>query len=267
MTEARKETTSVSSDGSLRAEGMPKVYQGRVIKTVTPLAGMRKAIAEHMHRSLQVSAQLTGMGEVDMTELVKVREDLIKREEEIGTRVTYTDMLVFTAANMLRDYPMVNAAIIDNQIMVWEDINVGVAVSTEGGLIVPVVRNADKKSLVEISKTIKGLVKKARERRLQRDDIQGGTFTISNLGAQVGGWHFDTLIINPPESAILGTGGITERAVVRNGQVVPRLIMTYSFTYDHRLIDGVLAGEFMGAVVSALENPAMLLGMLMSPRT
>jgi pyruvate dehydrogenase E2 component (dihydrolipoamide acetyltransferase) len=232
-----------------------------------PLAGMRKAIAEHMHRSLQVSAQLTGMGEVDMTGLVKRRGELIKREQEIGTRVTYTDLLVFTVAKALRDYPMVNAAIIDNEIRVWEDISVGVAVSTEGGLIVPVIRNADQKSLVEISKAIKALAQRARERSLQRDEIQGGTFTISNLGARVGGWHFDTLIINQPESAILGTGGITERAVVRNGEVVPRPIMTYSFTYDHRLIDGVLAGEFMGAVVDALENPAKLPDMLMSPRT
>jgi pyruvate dehydrogenase E2 component (dihydrolipoamide acetyltransferase)/2-oxoglutarate dehydrogenase E2 component (dihydrolipoamide succinyltransferase) len=244
------------SSSTSASEGVRDIYQGRRVKSVVPLVGMRKAIAEHMHRSLQVSAQLTRTGEIDVTELVSLREDLINRQAEIGSKITYTDLLVFFVAKVLKDYPMINASIIEDEIKVWQDINIGVAVSTEEGLIVPVVKGADKKSLVEISRAIKDLSHKARQRTLLRDEIQGGTFTISNLGARVAGWYFDTAIVNQPESAILLTGAISDRPVVRNGKILSRPIMTYSFTYDHRLIDGVLAGEFMAAVVAMLENPS-----------
>jgi len=130
-----------------------------------------------------------------------------------------------------------------------------VAVDVEAGLMVPVVKNADKKSLAEISKEVKTLAGKARERTLTSEEIKGGTFTLSNLGALSGGWRFDTLIINQPQSAILGTGGISDRAVVREGQIVIRPIMTYSFTYDHRIIDGALAARFINSLIGLLTNP------------
>lgn len=248
--------TALSESGSASAsEGVKGIYQGRRVKSVVPLVGTRKAIAEHMRRSLQISAQLTRTGEIDVAELVSLREALVNRQDEIGSRITYTDLLVFFVAKVLKDYPMINASIIEDEIKIWEDINIGVAVSTEEGLIVPVVKSADKKSLVEISRAIKNLSNKARKRTLLRDEIHGGTFTISNLGARVSGWYFDTAIVNQPESAILLTGGISDRPVVRDDKILPRPIMTYSFTYDHRLIDGVLAGEFMAAVVAMLENP------------
>jgi len=240
------------------AEAAPEVYQGRRVKSTMPLTGTRKAIAEHMHRSLSISAQLTAMGEIEATELMKLRQTLVSQEEALGTRITYTDLLVLAAAKVLKDYPMVNGSIIDNEIKIWEDINVAVAVALEDGLIVPVIRNADKKSLVEISQAVKTLAGKARERTLTPDEVMGGTFTISNLGARVGGWRFETLIINQPESAILGTGGITDRAVVRDGQIVIRPIMTYSLTYDHRLVDGATAAQFMASLIRVLENPGLL---------
>jgi len=238
-----------------KVEVTPVVYQGKRAKSTIPLQGMRKAIAEHMHRSLSISAQLTGMGEIDMTEVVKLRETLIDQAEVIGARITYTDIFVLAIAKLLKDNPIINSSLIDNEIKLWENINIGVAVALEEGLIVPVVKDADKKSLVEINQTIRTLGKKAREGKLMPDDVTGGTFTITNLGALGGGYRFETPIINQPESAILGTGGITDRVVVRDGQIVIRPIMTYYFTYDHRVINGAEAAKFMANVTRLLEKP------------
>lgn len=242
-----------------KAEVPPVVYQGKRVKFTIPLKGMRRTIAERMHHSLSISAQLTELGEIDMTEVVKLREVLLEQAEVIGAKITFTDVLVFAVAKALRDNPTINSSLIDNEIKVWEDINIGVAVALEEGLIVPVVKNADKKSLAEISQTTKTLVEKAREKKLMPDEVTGGTFTLTNLGALSGRWSFWTPIINPPESAILGTGTITERAVVRSGQIVIRPIMTYSLTYDHRIIDGAVAAKFMTSVIRLLENPGLLL--------
>jgi pyruvate/2-oxoglutarate dehydrogenase complex dihydrolipoamide acyltransferase (E2) component len=247
------------SERQIEAKKIKQAEMGPVeAESTIPLTGTRKTIAEHMLRSLSISAQLTAMGEIDMTEIVKLRESLLEQEEVLATRITYTDLLVFAVAKVLKKYPLINASIIDNNIKVWKDINVAVAVHIEGGVIVPVIRNADKKSLAEISQEVKNLTQRARERTLTLEEIKGGTFTISNLGAIGGGWRFDTLIINQPQSAILGTGSITERAVVRDGQIVIRHIMTYSFTYDHRLIDGAMAVQFTKDLIMLLENPSFL---------
>ncbi len=237
----------------------PETVFGKMVRQSIPLKGMRAAIAEHMHRSLTQSAQLTAMGEIDMTELVGLRKDFAARESVIGTKVTYNDVFVFTVAKVLRETPIINSSITGNEVKVWDDINIGVAVALDEGLIVPVVKNADQKSIPEISKITKELAEKARTGKLSSDDVSGGTFTITNLGAAGAGWRFETSIINQPESAILGTGGITERAVVREGQIVIRPIMTYSFTYDHRVIDGATAVRFMARVIELLENPGLLI--------
>jgi len=231
----------------------------RKVKQTIPLSGMRGTIAERMQHSLSVSAQLTTMGEIDIGEIVGLRNNLVAQESTLGTRITYTDILVFAIARILRDHSKINASIVDKEIKVWEDINMGVATALGDGLIVPVVKNADRKPLVEISKEIKTLVEKARENKLSGDDISGGTFTLTNLGALGSGWTFETAIINQPESAILRVGAITERAVVRDGQVVARPIMTYSLTYDHRVVDGAVAARFSTSLVSALESPTLLL--------
>jgi len=236
----------------------PEVYQGRRVKSVIPLKGMRKAIAEHMHRSLSVAAQLTLTAEIDMTEMVKLRKSLVAKEKDLGTRITYTDLLVLAIAQLLKDQPIVNSSLIDDEIKRWESINVGVAVALEEGLIVPVVKDADKKSLVEISKTIKSLAQKAREGKLTPDEVTGGTFTLTNIGALGAGYRFETFIINQPESAILGTAGITDRAVVKDGKIVIRPILACSLTYDHRVIDGAVAHQFMTSVIQLVENPGPL---------
>lgn len=235
------------------------VYEGKKVKTTIALKGMRRAIAEHMQRSLSVGAQLTSMGEIDMTEVVRLRNSLVEQEQKIGTRITYTDILVLVVAKVLKEHPIINSSLIDNEIKIWEEINIGVAVAVEEGLIVPVVKNADRKSLVEISKEARALAEKARAGKLMPDDVAGGTFTITNLGAFGGGYGFGTPIINQPQAAILGTGAITERPVVRQGQIVIRPIMAYSFTFDHRVLDGAPAGRFMAALTQLLENPGLLL--------
>jgi len=239
-------------------------------KQVIPLRGMRRAIAENMLRSLQVSAQMTSSGEIDMTEMIKLRQSLVAQQEAIGARITYTDIFVMIVAKALGQNPIINSSLIGDEIRIWDDINIGVAVATESedmpGLIVPVVHNADKKSLLEIHNTLSDLTKRARESKLLPDEIAGSTFTITNMGAGTGGAlgegegsGFGTPIINQPEVAILGLGGIAEKPVVRGGEIVIRPMMSYSFTTDHRVIDGVPAGRFIAAVKQLMENPHLLL--------
>jgi pyruvate dehydrogenase E2 component (dihydrolipoamide acetyltransferase)/2-oxoglutarate dehydrogenase E2 component (dihydrolipoamide succinyltransferase) len=239
-----------------------EAYEGKTVKTTIPLKGMRKVIAEHMQRSLAVAAQLTMMGELDMSEVTKLRQTLLDEEQDGGVRVTYTDILVVAIARALQDHPIMNSSLIENEIVVWQDISVGVAVALEegleGGLIVPVIRNADQKSLHKVSLEARTLVEKARAGRLLPDDVSGGTFTLTNLGAVGGGWGFGTPIINQPQSAILGAGSISDRPVVRDGQIVVRPIMTYSLTFDHRVIDGAAAAQFMARVTQLLEDPRLL---------
>ena len=239
------------------------VIDGKVVKKSMPLKGMRRSIAEHMQRSLSISAQLTYMGEMDMTEMIKLRNLHVEQEKAVGTRITYTDLLVVTVAKALKSHPVVNASIIGSEVVQWEDINVGVAVAitegSDGGLIVPVIKNADKKSLLAINSEIRMAAEKARSGKLMPDDVSGGTFTLTNLGAFGNIYAFGTPIINQPESAILLTARTTERAVVRNGQIVIRPIMTFSFTFDHRIIDGAPAEMFVSTLVRLVENPGLLL--------
>ena len=229
-------------------------YDGREVEQTIPLRGTRQAIAEHMVRSLTISAQLTAMGEIDAGELVKLHKKLKNESESTGKRISYTAIIIAAVARALRANPMVNASIIDNDIKVWKSINIGAAVPVEGGLIVPVIKDADKKSLVEISENLRELTEKARNRALTDKDVRGGTFTVSNVGPLGAGYRFDTDIINQPESAILGVGGITDRPAVRDGQIVIRPIMSYSLTYDHRLVDGAMATQFMVSLIEELDK-------------
>jgi len=240
-------------------EAPPEQYQGRRIKETIPLRGMRQSIAEHMYRSLSTSAQMTVMGELDMGEIDRVRDRFIKQEESLGLRISYVDIMVYIISRTLKAHPSINCSLIDNEIMIWEDINIGVAVALgEEGLIVPVVKNADQKALVEISKTTKMLTQKAQEKTLVPDEVTGGTFTLTTVG-RTGESRFQTPILNQPEAAILGVGPIEERAVVRDGQIVIRPIMPYSLTFDHRAINGFGAEQFMGKIRELMEAPDLLL--------
>jgi len=239
------------------------------VKEIIPLRGTRRTIAQNLWRSLQLSAQMSSGGEVDATELIKFRQTLVDDQERIGARITYTDIMVMVVAKTLKMHPIVNSSLVGDEIKVWDTINVGVAVDIEleqmPGLIVPVVREADKKSLLEIHNTIAEIARKARERRLNPDDVAGSTFTISSTGGaggggiQEGGWsNFGTPILNLGEVGLLGVGSIVKRAVVVNDEIVIRPMLSYTFTTDHRVIDGVPAGRFVGTLTKFLTNPYLL---------
>jgi pyruvate dehydrogenase E2 component (dihydrolipoamide acetyltransferase) len=231
-----------------------KGFDGREVEKTIPLTGTRQAIAEHMVRSLTISAQLTAMGEIDAGDLMNIYKKMKKELEGTGKKISYTALLIAAVARALKANPLVNSSIIDNEIKVWKSINIGTAVNVEGGLIVPVIKDADKKSLIEISDDLKAITEKTRDRTLGGDDVKGGTFTISNIGPLGAGYRFDTDIINQPESAILGVGGITDRPAVRDGQIVIRPIMAYSLTYDHRVVDGAMATQFMASLIEELSK-------------
>lgn len=241
-----------------------EVINGKRVRQAIPLRGMREAIAEHMIRSLQTAAQLTTTCDIDMSELIRIRESFLAKEKEIGVRISFTDLIVYILARVLKEQPRMNSSLLDDRVILWEDINIGVAVAIElgemeTGLIVPVTRNTDQKSLVALSKEIKALTQRAREMKLLPDDLGGGTFTVTNFGVFGVGYSITTPIINQPEAAILGTGAIDDRPVVREGQIVIRPIMPLSLTFDHRLLDGAPIGRFLGRLKELLENPHLML--------
>ena len=240
-------------------EGTPALYQGRRVKETISLKGMRRVIAERMYSSLSGSAQLSFLGEFDATELVKLREAFLNKEKVIGAKITYTEILVYILARALKDHPDINVSLIENEIKIWEDINIGVAVALgKEGLLVPVVKQADKKSLIEISQEVKSLVERARGGKILPDEVTGGTFTLTSVGA-IGVSYYQTPVINQPESAILGTGPIMEKPVVKHGQIVIASMMPYSLTFDHRVINGFGAEQFLSRLKELVENPGLLL--------
>ncbi len=212
-----------------------------------PLRGMRKVIAERMQQSLQGSAQLTISTEVDVTQLIDRRQEV--RQE---FNVTYTDFIVQACAHALRQHPRMNASLEGNIIHVYGDIHVGLAVALDEGLIVPVVRDVDKKSLKDIAAEAKTLAEKARASQLKLEEVSGGTFTVSNLGMY--GVDAFTPIINAPQSGILGVGRIVEKPVIYRGEITRRSMMVLSLTFDHRVIDGAPAGAFLQTVADLLAH-------------
>ena len=220
---------------------------------VVPMNGMRKAIARNMLNSHMTSPTVTANLSVDMSAMKGYREQLKAKE----IKVSYTDLLVKFIAKALTEFPLLNCSVEDNKIIYKHYVNMGVAVALDNGLVVPNVTDADKKSLTEISKEIKELAKLAREGGLPMEKLQGGTFTITNLGMY--GIESFTPIINQPEVAILGVTTMEDRAVVRNGEIVIRPMMTLSLTFDHRVVDGSVAAEFLQRVKALLENPALML--------
>jgi pyruvate dehydrogenase E2 component (dihydrolipoamide acetyltransferase) len=213
----------------------------------TPLRGMRKVIAERMHKSLQGSAQLTITTEVDVTQLIDRRQE-VQRE----FNATYTDFIVQACAHALKQHPRMNAALEGETLKTQEQVSVGVAVALEEGLIVPVIHNTDKKSLKEIAQEARGLAEKARAGKLTLEEVSGGTFTVSNLGMY--GVDGFTPILNAPQTGILGVGRIVEKPVIYRGEIAKRSTMVLSLTFDHRVIDGAPAGAFLQTVSDLLAH-------------
>jgi pyruvate dehydrogenase E2 component (dihydrolipoamide acetyltransferase) len=223
-----------------------------------PLAGMRKVIAQRMAESARTAPHVTVDMEVDMSQATAFRKSLnAVATESIGGKVSFTDIIVKVVARALEDFPVINASLQEEEIVYHGEINVGVAVALEDGLIVPVIKNTNKLGIGAISQLVKELAEKARSGKLTPDEYKGGTFTVTNLG--MFGVDSFTPIINPPESAILGVNRIQKKPVVVNDEIVIRPMMTLSLSFDHRLIDGSVAAQFLQRVKALLENPDLLL--------
>ncbi len=218
-----------------------------------PLSGVRAIIAERMARSHNQTAPVTLTAEADATELVEMRQRLAARD--VG--VSYNDLLIFILGRTLREHPRLNASLDGEQIKLWRRIDIGLAVDTDRGLLVPVVRNVDQKGLALLATETKVLAERVRSGNITPDELRGGTFTLTNLG--MFGIDAFTPIINLPETAILGVGRIEEKPAVHNGQIVIRHLMWLSLTFDHRLVDGGLAARFLQRVVQLVESPYLLL--------
>jgi pyruvate dehydrogenase E2 component (dihydrolipoamide acetyltransferase) len=235
-----------------------ELLMGRRIKERVHLRGMRKAISDHMYRSLQSAAQMTVMGEIDMTEAVRLREGYAAREKAIGVRIGYADIMVYVLAKALKELPDVNCSMVENDLIIWDEINIGVAAAVGAeGLVVPVIKGADRLSLTQICQAIKTNNEKAQTGALKPDDLSGGTFTLTSMGRKAVS-VFQTPILNQPEAAILATGGMIDKPVVRDGQIAIAPTMSFSLTFDHRVINGFGAERFMGRVQELLGFPGLM---------
>jgi pyruvate dehydrogenase E2 component (dihydrolipoamide acetyltransferase) len=219
-----------------------------------PLSTMRKAIAEHMVRSKQTAPHVTTIHKVDMTKVAKIRaRNKASFQDRYGMSLTFLPFVTQATVEALRAFPIVNASIEGNNIIYHNEINIGIAVALENGLIVPVIRNADEKNVVGLQRSIVDLASRARARQLKPEEIQGGTFSISNFGGF--GSIIATPVINQPQSAILGVGAIEKTpVVVEDDAIAIRSIMYLSLSFDHRLIDGALADQFTAKIKAGLEN-------------
>ncbi|RLG20321.1 hypothetical protein DRN67_00245 [Candidatus Micrarchaeota archaeon] len=221
-------------------------------------SSLRKAVANRMIKSAYTAPQVTHMEEVDVTKLVEVRRKAKEEAEKRGVKLTYLPFIIKAAIGALKKFPQFNARYdAGNQEIVYRKYhNIGVAVDTEDGLIVPVIRNADRKDLIGLAKEITRLADEARKKKLKLEDMQGGTFTITNIGS-IGG-TYATPLLNYPEVAILGVMKIKERAVAVDGNVENRQILNLVLTFDHRVIDGAKAARFMNELSKRLEDPYLL---------
>jgi pyruvate dehydrogenase E2 component (dihydrolipoamide acetyltransferase) len=224
-----------------------------------PMVGIRRKIAENMQKSKAIIPHFTLMGEANVTELVQLRESLKEFAEQHGTKITYLPIVMKAMIATIREFPMFNASIDDaaSEIVYKKYFNLGFAADTPNGLVVPVIKNADQKTIVELSKEILDLSKRARDGKLKPDEMKGACITVTNIGS-VGG-TYATPVINHPEVAILGMYKIDEKPVIRNGQLSAIKVMNYTITADHRLIDGAVAARFLKAFIGRIENPGKLM--------
>ena len=225
-----------------------------------PMSGIRKATVRAMTQAWSTVPMVTQFDRADITEFEALRKKYGPKAEAVGAKLTPTAMLIKVAAGALRKFPDFNASIDtgSNEIVYKHYVNIGVAVDTPNGLLVPVIKHADRKNMVDLAQELGELAEKARDRKLAPDDMQGGNFNISNLGG-IGGTNF-TPIVNPPDVAILGVsrGGVEPVWDKAKGEFVPRMMMPLALTYDHRLIDGAQAARFLRWLCTAIEDPFLL---------
>jgi len=222
-------------------------------QSIVPMTAMRKKIAEHMVLSRHTSAHVTTVFEVDMTKVMRLRQEHREPfQERHAVKLTPTPFIVKAAVEALKAFPIVNASIDGDNVVYKKDVNIGVAVALDWGLIVPVVKNADDKSLAGIAKAVSDLAERARSRKLLPDEVQGGTFTITNPG--IYGALFGTPIINQPQVGIMGVGAIQKRVVAIDDAIGVRSMVFLTMSFDHRLIDGAVADQFMAHVKETLQE-------------
>ncbi|MDP4083776.1 MAG: dihydrolipoamide acetyltransferase family protein [Bacillota bacterium] len=248
----------VKQDVTDALKSKQKPVEVAALKTRKKLSGMRKVIAERMQQSVTTAPHVTLTSDVDMTKVKDLRAQLKPIiEKQTGLNLSFTEVIIKAVGNVLSRHPKVNASLIGDEIVFNEEVNVGLAVAVEDGLMVPVLKNVDIKGLSHLTVEAKDLAKRAREQKLLPDQMKGSTFTVSNLGM----YAIDafTPIINLPETAILGIGRIQDKPVVINGSIEVRPMMVVSLSFDHRAVDGAPAAEFLTELKRVLENPFELL--------
>lgn len=230
---------------------------GRVEKV--SLKGIRRSMAKRMVEAKLVAPHAAGMDEADMTELVRIREREKEAAAKKGINLTYLPFFMKAVVAGLEQYSYLNATLDEeNELIILKKYyNISVAIDTEEGLIVPVIRDVDKKSIIDIAKELQELIQKAKTRKIELADLRGGSFCISDYGAI--GCTYGTPIINYPEVAILGIGKIQDKPVVRDGQIVIRKMVGLSLSFDHRVVDGAQAARFLNLVIRYLEDPGLIL--------
>lgn len=220
---------------------------------IEPMSNMRAKIAEHMVMSKRTSAHVTTIHKVDMTRVAKIRQrQKADFQARYGMSLTYLPFVVRATVEALRAYPLLNASIEGNNIVYHNEINIGIAVALDNGLIVPIIRNADEKNVLGLQRSIVDLAGRSRSRQLKPDEVQGGTFSITNFGSF--GSVIATPVINQPQVAILGVGAVEKMPVVIDDAIAIRSVAYLSLSFDHRLIDGALADQFTAKVKAVLES-------------
>lgn len=241
---------------------------GLTVKATVPLKGMRGTIARRMVQSLQTAAQLSVLAEFEVTKLLAARQAFVAKEKQYGTKVSLNAFLVKAMAMACQAVPIANASIVNDEVVLWNEINVGLAIAIPGqsewdsGLVVPVIRNVERKGLVKIDLEMRDLIARARVGQLKPGETEDGTITLSPtaslLSDEVYSWT--TPVLNLPHALIVQPGQAMDRAVVRNGAIVVRKMMPISLTFDHRILDGEPFGRFYDVLHQCLENPELMLG-------
>jgi 2-oxoglutarate dehydrogenase E2 component (dihydrolipoamide succinyltransferase) len=219
---------------------------------VVPMSPIRKKTAEHMVLSKRTSAHVSTVWEVDMSRIDHLRKKYRQAYEERGVKLTYLPFVMKATVDALIAFPVVNSSVEGESIVYRKDVNLGMAVALDWGLIVPVIRNAEEKNVLGLARTVNDLAERARTKRLKVDEVQGGTFTITNPG--VFGSLFGTPIINQPQVAILGLGTIEKRPVIRDDAIAIRTMAYMCLTFDHRIVDGSDADRFMAHIKQGLQE-------------
>ncbi|MCC5891696.1 2-oxo acid dehydrogenase subunit E2 [Exiguobacterium sp.] len=254
-----EKTESVAPAAAAKTEIKPYESATPELETREKIRGIRKAISKAMVNSKHTAPHVTLMDEVDVTKLVALRKEFKQVAADQGVKLTYLPFVVKALTAAAKAYPAINASIDDvNEEIVYKNYyNIGIAADTDNGLVVPVVKDADRKSIYALATNINELAGKAREGKLAGDDMKGGSITITNIGSAGGQWF--TPVINHPEVAILGIGRIAEKAVVKDGEIVAAPVLALSFSFDHRLIDGATAQNALNMVKRLLQDPALLM--------